>query len=73
MDRSIGFQQLRNPMAASPAQNQDPSPRSGPELERGEGLFTQFSQATAEGEQALAVQGQHRLIEGLVHYRTTSW
>jgi hypothetical protein len=36
-------------------------------------LFTQFSQATAEGEQALAVQGQHRSIEGLVHYRTTSW
>jgi hypothetical protein len=73
MNRSIGFHQLGNPMAASPAQNQDPSPRSGPELERREYLFTQFSQATAEGEQALAVQGQYRSIEGFVHYRTTSW
>jgi hypothetical protein len=35
--------------------------------------LAQFSQATAEGEQALALQGRQRSNEGLVHYRTTSW
>jgi len=73
MDRSIGFHQNECLMPTSPAQNQEPSPRSGPDREQGSQLLAQFSQATAEGEQALAVQGQHRFVEGLVHYRTTSW
>ena len=60
-------------MPASPAQNQERSPRSGPERERGSHLLAHFSQATAEGQQALALQGRQRSNEGLVHYRTTSW
>jgi|688.fasta_scaffold307948_2 hypothetical protein len=75
MDRSIGFHQNECLMPASPAQNQEPSPRSrsGPERERGSHLLAHFSQATAEGQQALALQGRQRSNEGLVHYRTTSW
>jgi hypothetical protein len=73
MDRSIGFHQNEYLMPTSPAQNQEPSPRSGPDREQGSQLLAQFSQATAEGEQALVLQGRQRSNEGLVHYRTTSW
>ena len=73
MDRSIGFHQNECLMPTSPAQNQEPSPRSGPDRDRGSQLLAHFSQATAEGEQALALQGRPRSNEGLVHYRTTSW
>ena len=73
MDRSIGFHQNKRLMPTSPARNQEPSPRSRPDRERGSQLLAHFSQATAEGEQALALQGPQRFKEGLVHYRTTSW
>ena len=73
MDRSIGFHQNEYLMPTSPAQNQEPSPRSGPDRELGSQVLAHFSQATAEGEQSLALQGRQHSNEGLVHYRTTSW
>ena len=61
-------------MSLRPSHHQEPSlPTSRENVEPGQVVLTQFTQATAEGESAVALRGRSNSHQTLVQYRTTTW
>jgi hypothetical protein len=55
------------------ATNQEPKPGLERQGVQPPAAMAQFSQATAEGEQAAAIRGRRPMRGDLVHYVTTCW
>ncbi|MBV2350982.1 hypothetical protein KUL97_04575 [Synechococcus sp. HK05] len=60
-------------MVQPSATNQEPQPGLEAQGVQPPAAMAQFSQATAEGQQAAAIRGRRPLSGDLVHYVTTCW